>query len=376
MSFRHLIRVALAASSLGCGCHALPVLTIGDVAEVLITGSLGVRADDNVFLAQEAEGDVIIDLAPGVELTFGKNARLKGRLTLVNAFSGYIDHRGLNTSLFSAEFVSRHDDGKRRLGFDAEFRELNQNTFSVRPSVSGLEPGLVRRDRFATTALAEVELSGKTAATASLTFDRDTYKLPGYADAAGLTLPLDVFYRWTPKTDLSLGYRFRDTRVEIGEDSTDHFFNLGARGEFTPKIAGRIALGLNRRNLRGGRGDTQVGLDATLAYAVTPKTNLEFGATNDFGTSPQGQQLKNTSVRGLLTTKFSPEWSVSAGLTWRAIDYGARTDDFLEGQLNATFVVSRSLRLTALYIHRNYASEIRLNEFRNNVISLSAQLRL
>ena len=188
-------------------------------------------------------------------------------------------------------------------------------------------------------------------------------------------MPIDFYYKWTPKTDLSAGYRYRDTQVDIGQDSTDHFFNVGARGEFSPKLTGRFAVGLNRRTLNRGGDANQLGLEARFAYELTPKTSLEFGASNDFGTSPQGQQLRNKIVHGLLTAKLSPEWSVNAGLSWRAIDYGPRTDGFFEGQAGTTFIVSPHVRIVGNFVHRNYRSDVRFNEFKNNVFSVAANFR-
>ena len=375
MSPKHLVRLSLVTVSIGCSCYAAPFLTIGDGAELFLTGNLGMRADDNIYLAKDASSDLIFELAPGAELSFGKNAQLKGKLVLVENFTSYSDHSDLNTNLFSADFVSRYDDGKLRLGYDLGFRELNQNSFDARPTLAGLTPGLVRRDNFVTAATAESEISPKSAVSAALAFSRDNYKRAGYADTDSLTVPIDFYYKWTPKTDLSAGYRYRDTQVDIGQDSTDHFFNVGARGEFSPKLTGRFAVGLNRRTLNRGGDANQLGLEARFAYELTPKTSLEFGASNDFGTSPQGQQLRNKIVHGLLTAKLSPEWSVNAGLSWRAIDYGPRTDGFFEGQAGTTFIVSPHVRIVGNFVHRNYRSDVRFNEFKNNVFSVAANFR-
>ena len=119
----------------------------------------------------------------------------------------------------------------------------------------------------------------------------------------------------------------------------------------------------------------QLGLEAKFAYELTPKTTLEFGASNDFGTSPQGQQLKNKQVNGLITAKLTPEWSVNGGLSWRAIDYGARTDDYWEAQVGTAFIVSTNVRIVGNYYFRNYSSDVSLNEFRNNVFSVAANFR-
>ncbi len=375
MSLQYLPRFSLVAVGLGCSSAAAPFLTIGDGAELFLTGGLGMRADDNIYLAKDATSDLIFELTPGAELSFGKNAQFKAKLTLVDAFTSYSDHSGLNTNLFSADFASRFDDGKLRLGYDLSFHELNQNSFDARPTLAGQTPGLVRRDNFGTTFSGETELTQKTAAATSISFVRDNYKRAGYADTDSVTVPVDFYYRLTPKTDLSLGYRYRDTTVDIGQDSTDYFFNVGARGEFSPKLTGRFAVGLNRRQVSNGGDANQLGLEAKFAYELTPKTTLEFGASNDFGTSPQGQQLKNKQMNGLITAKLTPEWRVNGGLSWRTINYGARTDDYWEAQVGTTFIVSTNVRIVGNYYYRIYSSDVRLNEFRNNVFSVAANFR-
>ncbi len=98
--------------------NAAPFMAIGDGAELFLTGTIGVRSDDNIFLASKAESDLIFDVAPGVSLEFGKNAQLKGALTLTDTFSNYSDNSSLNTQLFSGAFRSNYDDGKLKLGFN------------------------------------------------------------------------------------------------------------------------------------------------------------------------------------------------------------------------------------------------------------------
>lgn len=362
------LRLALISVSLGLtGSYAAPFMAIGDGAELFLTGSLGLRADDNIFLASNSESDIIFDINPGVELTFGKNAQLKGSLTLVDAFANYSDNSDLNTQLFSGDFVTRYDDGKLKLGFNVGYHELNQNTVDVR--------GLVRRDVFSAGANTEVEISQLTSVGAGIAFNNENYKRRGYTDSDSLTIPVDFYYKWTPKLDLSVGYRYRDYQVDIGDDSTDHFFNIGARGEFTPKLTGKLAVGLNTRKLDRGGDDTMLGLDASFAYEISPKTSLQFGAGNDFGTSPQGQQQENLTFNAMLVTKISEEWSVNGGLSFRAIDYGSRTDDYWEGQIGTAYTVNANVKIVGAYVYRQYNSDLRGSDFENNVFSLAANLR-
>ena len=378
-------RIALVSLAIGAAAQAAPFMAIGDGAELFITGTLGVRVDDNIFLASgipanpslpisptnrlaEEIDDIIFDITPGVELTFGKDAQIKGALTLSVAFSNYADNSNLNTTLFNGDFVSRYDDGKLKLGFNVGYHEVNQNSFEVL--------GLTRRDIFNTGANAEVEVSPLTSVAAAISFSHENYHPRSFSDSDELTVPLDFFYKWTPKVDLSIGYRFRDhDMASLGRDSKDHYFNVGARGDFSPKLKGRVTMGWNERKLTGGGDESLFGLDASLAWELSEKTSVQFGASNDFGTSPSGAQQKNLTLNGMVTTKIAEDWTVNGGLSWRSIDYDTRTDDYFELTLGTTYIVNANVRVVGTYVFRNYSSDIRTAEFKNNVFSVAAQFR-
>jgi hypothetical protein len=364
---KKLFRIAFLAASTFSVSQAAPFLAVGDGAELFLTGVVGVRADDNIFLDQSGTDDVIFDVTPGLDLTFGKGSQLQGSLTTAVAFSSYSNNSKLNTTLLSSAFNTRFDDGKLKAGFNLSFNELNQNAPDIR--------GLTRRDVFATGGNAEVEISQKTSVGAAVNFDHQNYKRASYSDADTLAIPLNFYYKISPKLDLSVGYRFKDYQAEIGPDSVDHFFNVGARGEFTPKLTGNIAVGIGTRDLSPGGSNSMLGLDASLAYELTPKTSLQFGASNDFGTTPQGQQQKNFSLNSAITTKLTEDWSINGGINYRATNYGTRTDDYWEGNLGAAYIVNSNVRVVAAYVYRDYVSDLASSEFTNNVFSLSASLR-
>ncbi|MEK9135679.1 MAG: hypothetical protein AAB393_01045, partial [Bacteroidota bacterium] len=307
---KNIIRISLLSASLAAGSSAAPFMAIGDGAELFLTGTLGIRSDDNIFLAKNADSDLIFDIAPGVDITFGKNAQLQGSLTLVDTWSNYSDNSNLNTNLFAGSFRSNYDDGKLKLGFNASYTELNQNSVDIR--------GLTRRDVFNVGGNTEVEVSQISKIGAGVTFNHENYKRRNYTDSDSLEVPVNFFYKWTEKTDLSVGYRYRDYRVDIGSDSTDHFFNVGARGEFSPKLKGEFQIGLNTRKLDRGGDDTMLGINSRFMYEISPKTGLDFNISNDFGTSPQGEQQQNFALGGSINTKLSEEWSMNFGLNYRA----------------------------------------------------------
>jgi len=358
------VRLAVLSALAGSIASAAPFMAIGDGAELFLTGTLGVRSDDNVYLAKKAESDLIFEIVPGVGVNFGKNAQLKGNLNLAESFSNYTDNSKLNTQLFSGSFNSGYDDGKLKLDFNIGYSELNQNNADFRD--------LTRRDLFDVGGKTEVEISQLSKVAAGIAFNHTNYRRPGYADVDSLEVPLNYYYRWTEKTDISVGYRYRDYKVDIGSDSTDHFFSIGARGEFSPKLTGRFAVGLNSRKLDRGGDETLLGVESSFAYEISPKSRFNFNVTNDFGTSPQGQQQKNFTLGGTLSTDLSQEWTVSGGMNYRAIDYGKRTDDYFELNLGAVYIISANVRIQGGYAYRSYSSDISSIEFKNNVFSVAA----
>lgn len=363
----NLSRLSICLLALSSAAYAAPFLAIGDGAELFATGTVGIRADDNIFLQSSATSDTIFDITPGLDLTFGKDADLKGSLTFVEAFSTYADNSNLNTNLFSGDFNAGYSDGKMKLALMAGYHELNQNTVDNR--------GLTRRDSFSIGVKGEVEISQKTSVGSGIMATHNNYKRTGYADSDDLVVPVNFYYKWTEKVDLSAGYQYRNYQTQIGQDSIDHFFNVGARGEFTQKLNGEFNVGITTRKLSGGSDDSMLGLSAKLNYELTPKTQLQITAANAPDTSPQGIQQKNLSFGGLVTTTISDQWSLKAGLSYRGIDYTTRTDDYVEGQLGATYVLNTYVNFVGAYVYRNNSSVIASGEFTNNVFSIAANLR-
>ena len=361
-------KIALISVAFGTAVSAAPFLAIGDGAELFVTGTLGVRADDNIFTTDKPISDTIFDINPGVEITFGKDAALKGALTLVDSFANYSDNSNLNTNLFTGDFNAAFDDAKLKLKFNTGFHELNQNAPDIR--------GLTRRDQFVIGSGAEVEISQITSVAAGVDFDHTNYKRAGYGDSDTLTVPLNFYYKWTAKTSLSAGYRYKDYQTTVGLDSSDHYFNVGARGElFSEKLTGEVTAGVTTRKFSRGGDETLPGFDAKLTYEITPKTSLQLGGSNDFGTSPQGAQQKNLAFNAGLNVKLDDQWSLNGAVSARNIDYYTRTEDYIEASLGAGYTVNSYVKIAASYTHRNNSSPLAGGDFTQNVFSLAASLR-
>jgi hypothetical protein len=166
--------------------------------------------------------------------------------------------------------------------------------------------------------------------------------------------------------------------VAIGENSTDHFVSLAARGEFTPKLTGRVDVGLTRREFSGRSSVSLLGVDGSLTYALSPKTNLQWIVSNDFDTNSQGQQQKNTAVSVLGSASLLGGFSATAGLTYRTISYyesPARTDHYFEGQLGLRYSINDQTKVVASYVYRRDDSRLIQSDFAGQTIGIAVNLR-
>jgi hypothetical protein len=382
---KNFTRLFAVSALLTTAAHAVPALAVGDNAELFLTGTLGVRADSNIFLSPTNTSDTIFDVNPGVELVFGKQSAMQGSWNFTENISTYADHDDLNSNLAATSLNTKYEDGKSKVNFNASYNQLNQNSVDTSPAGAG--DFLIRRNVFAIGGTGEVSATEKSSVAIGIQYQNSDFERAGFSDSKVATIPVNYYYEMTAKVDMSLGYRYRERSESIGFDTKDHFFNIGARGEFTPKLTGQFAIGLTQRSFshkaRSLSDKSLLGIDSSLTYAATPKTSIQFGLSNDFDTNSQGQQQKNFSARAAVNSNISEVWSVLASVSYRAIDYyqapftsgPARIDDYFEGQISATYRVNQNVGITGAFSYRSNKSDLPTSEFDNNVVSIAANFR-
>lgn len=364
------LRLLALSLTMATAAYPAPFLAVGDGAELFLTAGLGVRADDNVFLASNKVDDVIFDISPGVELVFGKGSLTKGSLSYTENISRYSQNGSLDAELSSLRFNSNYDDGKTKFTVIASYNQLNQNTVDVR--AGGV---LSRRDVTSADVGGETSVSGKSKVAARIRYNDTDYKRAGFRDLTTVGIPVNYYYAVTSKVDLSLGARYRSTEVQNGIDSTDMFYRIGARGEFTPNMTGSIQVGVGQRDFDVGGTKDIFDLDASLKLSLSPKSALDLTASNDFGVSGTGQEQKNFSLGATLISKVSDQLALRAGLNFRNIDYYTREDDYVEGNLGVDYTVSKNVTIRGGYTYRSNDSELAGGDFTNSVFNLAANFR-
>lgn len=366
--------LALLTTLAATPAFAAPFLAIGENAELFLTASTSVRFEDNIDYAPSGaeRSDEIFEFTPGLELVFGKSSLTRGSLSIYERFIAYSNNTQFNDQLFNAVFSSTYDGAKLSVKTNASYRELSQTTQDVQ--------AIIGSTRVAAGVGGELALTEKTKIGVGFQYDNHDYDPPALADRTTYTVPVNYYFAIRPKLDLSAGVRYRKTDVSQGNpDSEDFFFNVGARGEFTPKLTGSFNIGYTIRDTEGGSDDSLLGFDAGLAYAYSPKTQITLDASNDFDTGSAGNNQEKSSITLGASSMISPAFSLRSSITYQHIDYvgvgGGRTDDYVIFSAGATYILNQHINFAASYSHYNNSSNNGPSEFSANVLSLSANFR-
>lgn len=347
-------------------------MAVGDNAELFVTASAQLQADDNIYLdATNEKSDTIFSFTPGLDLVFGKGSLTKGNAYYREEIRRYSDHGNQDTELSSLGFNSNYNNGVTKADFNASYAQVAQNDNDIRATGT-----IVRRKLTNLGAKLEFGFSEKTSLAAGMSFAKTDYGPAFYIDSDIWSFPIDLYYKASPKMDWSVGYRFRNSDLSgAGRDSSDHFFNVGARGEFTPKLVGQVRVGVTQRSFDVGGDDTQLGFDGNLTYAYSEKTSYRFNMSNDFGSSGLGDSIETFRIGFDATNKFSDQWSFTGGLSLNKSDYPTRTDDYWEGLLAISYDLNAVVNFGASYVYRNNSSNSAPFEFTNSVFTIGANIR-
>jgi polysaccharide biosynthesis protein VpsM len=362
----------------GTGVWAAPMMAVGDNAQLFFTASAGLRSDDNIYLKNKNEAsDTIWSFKPGLDFVFGNNAATKGHAYYTEEFLRYSSHSKQNTSLANVGFTSAYSDGKSKLDLAGSYAQTAQNDVTI--------PGaIVERNVTNLKGVGEVSVSDKTTVGLGLVYDKNDYGPASYVDSSNFSIPLDGYFEVSPKLAASVGYRYRSVSLSgNAPDGKDHFFSVGARGEFSEKLTGQLRVGYAKRSFTGGKDYSTLGLDSGFNYNFSEKTTFQFTFTNDFGASALGQSTKDRTLAVNAVSKVDSQWSWNVGLSERSIEYPAgragstvsTTDDFFEGNLGVAYTYNTHLNFAAGYTYRNNGSDLAAFEFKNTVFSVGANIR-
>ena len=374
--------------SMGSVAFAAPFLAIGDSAELFVTADSNVAYNDNLLLSQKGReiSDTVFTVIPGLDMKYGKDSAVKGDVFANSTLTSYDDHVNLNNQLLGTGATSAYEGERVKLKANASFNERDQPTVDNAVALNNQGKLLEHHDTAAGLS-GEFHYSDKISFGTGVDFTNTDYKSANVVEQKTYSVPVNVYYELTPKVDVSTGMTYTRTElagVTVGlADLYDaYYYNVGARGAFTPKLSGTFSVGYNTRHGNVGPDENgSLGSKASLAYAYSEKTQLSLGINRDFANATSGGSSYQTTDFTLgASSALTVDWRVNAGLTYRTMDYAKSTpsftNDYLEASVGATYTINEYLTAGVNYLNRSQTSGLGAgSEFSNNVVTLSLSAR-
>jgi hypothetical protein len=356
--------------------RADPLLTLGPDIPLFTTGNVTVRRDDNVYLTDTGrKADTLYILDPGLDMHVNGNG---GSASLVfdEQFVRYGTNSALNDNLANVAGKLEFQDASSQLTLLAGFQQQDRSTLgseNIDQTLKHSQDNFSMNGQWAVTA--------KTQVGAGVGIARTMYPEAGFVDGDTWSIPVDYYFAVTPKVDLSVGDRFNRFLQDNGVgDASEQFYNLGARGEFTPKLSGQVRVGVDVYAQDHGVANTsQPGLGMTLAYAATPRTSIELSADNDFAESPLGTSEEVLSIVPMATVQLGQAWSATLGGSYESTRYEhitpGRRDKFWVGDVGLGYSLTTDTVLQLGYVFRTNSSTLAAATFDDDIVSLSGSSR-
>ncbi len=365
---------------------AAPLISIGDNTDVFFNGSSSLRWSSNIFRNEDDEvDDLVWTLSPGFEINVGRGVS-NADLSIITRYDiiRYEDNDQLDAELFHIRAIGSYKTSRLDLNGSAHYDEEKSNSGD-----SNLTRDLIESNNYGASLNSEYRFSPKFSFGAGVRYTEREYQSPyddRFADRQTYTLPFDLFYELTPKVDLSAGYTYTETDIDAtpfnpNGDYTakNHFYNVGARGNLLPKLAGFFKVGYRtREDDRSGTDESgSLGLDADLTWSATPKLTILLALSRDFGVGGEGQSTENSSVDLSGSYSISSYFAASAhfGYTFRDYSNVDREDDQYNFGARLTYSPNQYWRFGTGYTYTENDSSKANRSYEDHTVDLTATLR-
>ena len=366
------------------------MMALGDNGSIIARLGGAIQYQDNIFLDNANErSDTIVVFSPGVELNLGgTTSNAHTNVVYIHDFVHYFETDSLDRDNIRVAVKGHSKWPKARINYSMSFREHSQNDAS-----NNVVGDIARRDQYHGAVRSEWEMSAKSSLAASLGMDKVDYEAANLQDRQSYNIPLDYFWEYSPKLDMSVGYRFRHTSFSrdynfpaaIGRDEPkdlstykDHFLNVGVRGQIGPKMSGEIKVGIQNResNTSGRVLQDMFALDSQVVWAATEKTAGKLRISRDFRSDAFGSSIESSELSLSARTRFNEEYSGFATIRYAEdLYFTGREDEAFFGQVGLTYTPSVHSAISLAYVVYNNNSNFKSADFDSRLVNLSGKLR-
>ena len=371
--------VGMAALSTG---HAS--VAVGTNSEGFLTGTIGFEHADNIFLTDTNDkSSGIFTLEPGVAVEFGTDALAVNTLTITEEFLRYTSASSQNNELAHINYDGTYDGPPYRISTTMGFNQYARNTRDA------VLPGMmVENEVFDVDLLFEWDVEGGYLGTPltmfdlGLSYEENSYEPSAMRDRRIFSLPFNAYFPINDALDYSIGYRYQSATLRRAPDRDGHFFNLGFRGEFSPKLNGTVRAGyitsdIDAFGLVPSKNISGFGFEGEFDYAYSEQVDVNVKIGNDYSIAATGHTQEALTIDLGVMAAVNDNVSLDGGLSYGNYVYkqSPRDDDYWTFTLGGKFRLNEYFDLHARYTFQDNSSNQVGASFDNNSFQISTSFR-
>lgn len=368
----------LAAASLGFTAQsfATPLLSIGEHADLFVDVDGSISYTDNLTLDENDTLDdfrFIVD--PGLVLELGRgltnlNASLNAHYGIVR----YADNTVFDTELWNVVANASLTGARYTLDASGGYVERQQN----QSDVNAIRTLIIQKTLFGEGNLRYM-LSQKFSFGLGGRASRVEYDGGTNIDRDYFEVPVDLFYELSPKLDASVGFRYRLTELDNDLGNTDdYFYNVGLEGSLTEKFSTNLRLGYQQREFSGDRdSEGTITLLSTSDFDFSATSLVRLRLNRDFATGGEGQSIEQTGIGLTLFQALGPKLrgNFGGGYTYSDYENSSREDNTYRLSAGLNYQINELFSVNGRYTFRDNDSNVDLNSYTENLVSVGANFR-
>lgn len=328
----------------------------GSRNQLFVFGSVTFGYDSNIFSDSSGRDDYTVSGAVGAEI------KRRAGIIAVNAtatfsystYGSYTEENSFNPN-FNVEFNKTTGRTTGALTINAFRESRSDSAVNLRTNSWNFPVGLSLK----------YPVNDKYYFTSQTSYLQrryvDSTVLANYTD---YSQGIDVFYVYTSKLDLVGGYRIRVSQTSIGDDTVDHWFNVGATGGLFAKLNGTVRLGYQVRDVSGSteRQYSHFNALAGVTWPTTRKLNLSGQLSRDFSTIATGASVDSTTASLRASYSATRKIEFSTGVAYGQNRFlgtppPARRDTFFSWDVGARYRMNEHLQVGVTYTYfRNWST--------------------
>ena len=376
LSYPNIVRSLAALTALPTvSLMASPMLTLSDNSAVYFVGSASITSDSNIGYASEDElDDLILEIRPGFEWVAG-NPEVGADFTLSASYGlrRYMDNDEFNSELPAVVAEANFQSAKSKTTLSASYVE------SMAESRRYNVPGLILKTTVANVGVSsDFRPTEKSSVVAGVSYSDTSHDNLG-TDFSNISVPVNYYYRATEKLDAGFGYRYKGTSIDSVStgDLTSHFFNVGLKGELSPKMVADVKVGFQTTDIDGGDSVDGLALEGSLTFVASEKASIDLSVSKDLAVGFSGEVIDNFTAAISGNYQFSDAFFGNASLAMGKDDFKSsdREDDYTVFQVGLSYIPVYYMSIEAAYMLMDNDSSGGVLDFTKNTFKLMVNVR-